>query len=332
MQIGPRVITARNVNKALTEALWHLRVCGVKSDSRNGPVIVAPGPVITHYINPWERLVASPDRDANHVFHLMETIWMLAGENDVNWLLPFNSNFIQYAESDGRQWGAYGARWRAHFGFDQLAGLVKALQVPGNRRAVLGMWNPTADLNHPARDVPCNTHVYFQVQNELLDMTVCCRSNDVIWGAYGANAVHFSMLHELLASQLKVGIGSYYQFSNNFHLYTEMGPGAKLLDMPPDYDPYTTAPARVQCIPLVGPGESMWDFISDCEQFVQQGDPVLRTYFMREVAYPLKVAYLDRKAGGLQWKTILECVPTCDWKEMFTQWTARRAGRENVNG
>lgn len=331
MQFGPRIITARNVNKALTDALWHLRVSGVKADSRNGPVIVAPGPVITHYIRPWERLVSSPDRDANHVFHLMETIWMLAGQNDVGWLLPFNSNFSQYAEENGIQHGAYGHRWREHFGFDQLHMLVRALQVPGNRRAVLGMWAPGADLGRDVRDVPCNTHAYFQVQEDALDMTVCCRSNDMVWGAYGANAVHFSMLQELLALHLGVAVGSYVQFSNNFHLYTEMGPGAKLLESPPDYDPYATSPARMQHIPMIGPGETMWDFLEDCEQFVRQPDPVLRTYFMKAVAYPLKGAYLDRKAGGVQWKTVLECMPDCDWKEMFTQWVARRTGKESVN-
>ena len=50
-------------------------------------------------------------------------------------------------------------------------------------------------------------------------MTVCCRSNDVIWGAYGANAVHFSALQEYLAARIGVGVGYYYQVSNNFHAY-----------------------------------------------------------------------------------------------------------------
>jgi hypothetical protein len=52
-----------------------------------------------------------------------------------------------------------------------------------------------------------------------LDITVSCRSNDVVWGAYGANAVHFSFLQEYLAGRIGVRVGKYYQLSNNWHLY-----------------------------------------------------------------------------------------------------------------
>ena len=56
-------------------------------------------------------------------------------------------------------------------------------------------------------------------ETEVLDLTVCCRSNDVVWGAYGANAVHFSFLQEYLAGRMGVGVGTMYQLSNNFHGY-----------------------------------------------------------------------------------------------------------------
>ena len=44
---GARIITTRNVNQALPDALWHLHVAGERETSRNGAVLVAPGPVIT---------------------------------------------------------------------------------------------------------------------------------------------------------------------------------------------------------------------------------------------------------------------------------------------
>jgi hypothetical protein len=53
----------------------------------------------------------------------------------------------------------------------------------------------------------------------VLDLTVCCRSNDAIWGAHGANAVHFSVLQEYLAARIGVGVGTMYQWSNNYHAY-----------------------------------------------------------------------------------------------------------------
>jgi hypothetical protein len=50
-------------------------------------------------------------------------------------------------------------------------------------------------------------------------MTVFCRSNDLIWGAYGANAVHMSILQEYVACGLARPVGHYWQVSNNYHVY-----------------------------------------------------------------------------------------------------------------
>jgi len=325
--MSARIITATNVNGALTDGLWHLRTCGYKEDSRNGPVIVAPGPVITQYLRPVERLVSHPERDANHVFHLMETIWMLAGRRHVGWLLPFNARFAEYAEGNLLQHGAYGHRWRHLFGLDQVWEAVAQLRKPNNRRVVIGMWHPMHDLGTDARDVPCNTHIYLQVLRGHLEMTVCCRSNDVIWGAYGANAVHFSFLQELIATALGVDVGTYTQFSNNFHLYTELGQGAALLQNPPSGDKYATG--EWKAISVLQPLEPLADFLTDCATFVSDEgqDAEYKTAFMREVANPLRIAYLARKAGE-QWVGMLSAIPDCDWKSAFIEWAARREEKQ----
>lgn len=91
------------------------------------------------------------------------------------------------------------------------------------------------DLRGSWRTRPCNTHAYLRVRDSslsmtqaeldtvgperVLDLTICCRSNDVLMGAYGANAVHFSVLQEYLAARIGVGVGTLYQVSNNYHVY-----------------------------------------------------------------------------------------------------------------
>jgi hypothetical protein len=102
------------------------------------------------------------------------------------------------------------------------------------------MWDPDKDAitDNWNKDVPCNTHIYFKVRNGILHMTVCCRSNDIIWGLYGANAVHFSVLHEYMAARVGVRVGFYHHLSDSYHAYTEIF--QKLKDMLPDYDPYLT--------------------------------------------------------------------------------------------
>lgn len=231
-----RVINARNVNDAYAAGCQLVRECGVPSSSRDGDVRVVPFPVVTEYVFPRERVLVDEHRKANPFFHLMEALWMLAGRRDARWLDQFVKGFSsRFAESDGNQHGAYGYRWRHHFDLDggghpglpdQLDTVVRLLRTnPKDRRVVITMWDPVADLGSLVRDVPCNTHIYPRVRDiaaggpSVLDITVCCRSNDIFMGAYGANAVHFSILQEYLAARIGVEVGTYYQFSNNFHAY-----------------------------------------------------------------------------------------------------------------
>jgi thymidylate synthase len=54
-----------------------------------------------------------------------------------------------------------------------------------------------------------------------LNMSVFNRSNDLVWGMLGANAVHFSILQEYLAARLGLEVGVYNQMTTNLHAYTE---------------------------------------------------------------------------------------------------------------
>jgi thymidylate synthase len=231
-----------------------------EEDSRAGPVLVVPEPVTTVYERSRERVLFCPTRDANPFFHLIEALWMLAGRADARTLNRYVSDFGQrFAEPDGTIHGAYGHRWRHALGLDQLDAVVTKLQLnPGDRQAVIQMWNAVPeglygsnDLVAFWRDRPCNTHCYVRVRREerlthnggvirdgaggqmdyvepevqsfpVLDLTVLCRSNDAIWGAYGANAVHFSVLQEYLAARLGAEVGLMYQVSNNFHVYQDV--------------------------------------------------------------------------------------------------------------
>jgi thymidylate synthase len=130
-------------------------------------------PVITTYLRPQERVLFNELRDANPIFHLVEALWMLASLSDVEFLLPFNSTYGRYAEPDGNIHGAYGRRWRTHFGVDQIWGVIAALRRdPTTRQAVMAMWDPAADLNADVKDRPCNTTIYFDGRQGRLNMTV----------------------------------------------------------------------------------------------------------------------------------------------------------------
>lgn len=239
------VLQARNVQDAFYHGVRMLQKIGVEEPSRAGPVLVATCPVTTVYRRPTERVLLDPGRDANPFFHHVEALWMLRGEDHAGVLNRYVVDFgSRFAEASGIMHGAYGYRWRHHFGLDQLQVIINRLRVDhATRQCVLAMWDPAQryeDVDHGNgnvqsecvtaddlvgnwKDRPCNTHAYFRIREEsagpMLDLTVCCRSNDIVWGAYGANAVHFSVLLEYVAAMVGVDVGVMYQVSNNWHGY-----------------------------------------------------------------------------------------------------------------
>lgn len=338
--MSARIITARNVNTALSDGLWHLHTSGVVQASRNGPVLRAPGPVITQYTHPWERVLFSPLRDANPFFHLYEAVWMVAGRNDAKAVAEYAKTMAMFADEDGVLNGAYGHRWRSHFGYDQLAFLVDELRSnPTTRRVVLTMWDagygtltePNGDP-HKARagskDVPCNTHVYFNAACGALDMTVCNRSNDIVWGAYGANYVHMSFLHEYVALAAGLQQGSYYQMSNDYHTYTERPDVERLItESGVVYQPDDRYRAGLNLIPLMHHASECGAFIEACEQAAHAPtDNVYPTNdFFYKVFGPLMRAHKEYTYGD--YRGALYAANLCyaeDWRMAAIEWIERR--------
>lgn len=187
-------------------------------ESRLGPCRVLDEPLTLCNTQPRNRVLINSRRNVNPFFQLMEAIWMFAGD-DTGWITKFNKNMASFM--DGKFFhGAYGYRWRQHFGQDQIAQIIKQLKtIPNSRRAYLGMWDPQTDLNSQALDLPCNVGMAFQVRQGKLNGYVFNRSNDVIWGMLGTNCVHFSFLLEVIADCVDLQLGSLYQMSANPHIY-----------------------------------------------------------------------------------------------------------------
>jgi len=245
---------------------------------------------------------------------------MFSGRSRVDWLLQFNSKYINYAEDSGIVYGAYGFRWRKHFGIDQILRCVELLRENKNdRRAMIGMWDPGADLGVPARDVPCNTHIYLRVSQGALDMTVCNRSNDLIWGMLGANVVHMTYLQELLAHGIGVPVGTYRVFTQNLHMYENLPNFDRIWCTNRTDDVYAMQSAH----PLLQNEEKVEDLLADCETFVTSGPGrTYKTSWMYDVAEPMFRAYLekdfDKRIGQIQ------KIMAPDWQLACLEWAMRR--------
>lgn len=338
------VMRVRNVNDAWPQAVTLIKSQGRKQPSRSGDVLVLDEPVMTEYMFPLERVLLCPVRDANPFFHLMESLWMLAGRRDVKWLDQFVKGFSErYGEEDGLSHGTYGYRWKNHFSYDQLYAIINRLRAnPDDRRICIAMWDVNADLYDPAeldettdkpfiepKDIPCNTHIYFRIVGGTLDMTVMCRSNDIVWGAYGANVVHMSMLHEYMSAMIGAPVGIYRQFSNNYHAYlgtlpNGVSPFMGGLEYFNDYEQGGLVPSRLV--------HNTASFDQEVEYFIVNPSESSHNYdnwFLKYTAVPMYTSYMAWKAGQKDdaLTMVSSLVQASDWKEAAKQWMLRRINK-----
>jgi thymidylate synthase len=327
-----RSIAHSNVNGAFYHGVHILVHEGLREQTRAGPVLVHPLPVTNTYRQPTQRVLFSRARRANPFFHLFEAFWMLAGREDAAFLDQYVHDFgSRFAEDDGNLHGAYGYRWRHHFGLDQLKVAVSELRRdPASRRIVIGMWDPAGDLAVSKLDIPCNSHIYLRMQpkpdgGHTLDMTVCCRSNDAIWGLYGANAVHFSVLQEYLAHWLKADVGALYTLSNNFHVYEST---LHLWDKDElGCDPYSTeqvnaSPLFAGCLTEAAFHYELLEWLKNPEELRPTAGPAFRNLLV-----PMARVHAAYKRKGVRLATeLLGDVRHEDWRAGAALWLSQRRG------
>lgn len=184
----------RGVNDAfkdLVQRFHYGKIPLTRRPSRFGHTLTVEEPVIITYTHPRERVLFNPYRDCNPFFHLYESLWMLAGRNDVDPLAYYNSKIAEIASDDGMTFnGAYGYRWRksrlntvfsSGLGYqqintgqetivvvDQLQRIIDQLKrKPESRRVVLQMWNVEDDLLKIdiTKDVCCNVCAFFSIRS-----------------------------------------------------------------------------------------------------------------------------------------------------------------------
>jgi hypothetical protein len=264
------------------------------------------------------------------------------GRRDFAWLPRFNARMAEYSDDGVVFNAAYGYRWRQQFhlkgpqgaaGSDQLSAIVKLLRAdPDSRRAVLQIWDAEADLGVASKDLACNTQAMFKVRAGQLNMTVSNRSNDIVWGCYGANAVQFSMLLEYMAARIGVEPGVYRQVSDSYHAYHETW--SKISDIGARFkgDPYVQGEVAVH--PLIADPES---FDTELMRWMDSAPEQLdyagweaqqkewRNPYFSRVATPIHNSWFaykrrDRAAAG-QW--LDRCAAT-DWQRAGREWLQRR--------
>ena len=224
----------RNVDEALPVLCRDLLEKGQEVESRAGNTkeLTFVNIELTH---PMEREVLLPSRKASYPAQIAETMWVLAGRNDMQFLSKYLPRARQFSD-DGLVWRAgYGPRLRnagirinddiydprfALESVDPLWNVVDLLRRdPETRQAVIGIWSNNLDSGVKSLDIPCNNWLHFLARDGKLNLHVATRSNDIIWGWSGINQFEWSALLQLVAELTGLDVGSLHFSISSLHLY-----------------------------------------------------------------------------------------------------------------
>lgn len=214
----------RSVNDALPALAHMLLTEGADVPSRVGRTKEL---AFQHFtiLDPLQREIVVHNRKANIAAQIAETMWVLGGRNDVEWLSAYLPRAADFSD-DGTTWRAgYGPRLRAWIGeddrrsVDQMESVIALLREdPSTRRAVMSIFDPAVDYQ-PSKDIPCNNWLHFLARDGVLHLHVATRSNDVVWGWSGINQFEWSVLLEVVAHYSGLKVGSIHYAVSSLHMY-----------------------------------------------------------------------------------------------------------------
>jgi thymidylate synthase len=176
---------------------------------------------VTVLERPLERFVFVPERRNDAFAQMAESLWVMAGRDDIGWLSRYLPRAGDFSEDGGSTWrGAYGPRLRRWGGaVDQFAEVRRILvEERASRRAVMSLFDPGSDFI-ASKDIPCNNWLSWMLRDDKLHLAIAVRSNDAVWGFSGANAFEWSLLHEMMAFWLGAAVGRQTWIAASFHVY-----------------------------------------------------------------------------------------------------------------
>ena len=154
----------------------------------------------------------------------------------------------------------------------------------------------------------------------------------MLWGAYGANVVHMSILQEYIATMIGVEMGDYRQISDSFHVYTETPVWEKVKDLkidPYNYraysNPYDNLDGYQQTSLITDPLRFHWEldrfFNIHPNDMDQQGweNPAFK-----EIAVPMTITYSKHKNKDSSVYEALNDIKPMDWKIACFDWIRKR--------
>ena len=175
--------------------------------------------ILLELTNPRSRLSRTENRGT--IFSCLgEWLWYVSGSDKLDFIEYYISHYRNESEDGLTLYGAYGPRI---FGKGTKAQIENVLSLLGkkktSRRAVVQIFD-SKDLVGEHKEIPCTCIWQFLVRDNQLHMYTYMRSNDAYYGL-PHDIFAFTMIQELVANSLGVGLGSYKHSVGSLHLYMD---------------------------------------------------------------------------------------------------------------
>lgn len=165
-------LQGENPTKMYLQSIKDLMANGDEVSPR-GKLVKELRPACIEFLNPYSRVTFLGGRRINPFFQVAESLWILSGKADVEWLTKFNANMSMFSD-DGKWFNApYGERirtWNKNAlhnvvinPIDQLADAYRKLvNDKDTRQAVIVISNPMFDnskytIDEKGKDIACLT-------------------------------------------------------------------------------------------------------------------------------------------------------------------------------
>ena len=170
---------------------------------------------------PRINIISDTKREWNLEYARAEWDWYLSGDKNIKKLGDIYGKippiWERMADGKGDVNSNYGYQWQRN---DQIGYVVDLLKREMNtRQATISIYDGKEHDKY-ANDTPCTYAVQFTIVDNRLNMCVTMRSND-LWYGFCNDQYQFSKLLELVCARTNLGMGTYYHFAHNLHIYTD---------------------------------------------------------------------------------------------------------------
>ena len=172
-------------------------------------------------VDPTQPIANFENRKFNWKYLAGELAWYLNKDRDVDFIGSFSNFWATLTNPDSNEINSnYGS---LVFNKEQFGWVIDSLVADKNSRQAIMFFNQPKFQFKENKDFVCTMYANFFIRNNVLNMKVQMRSNDIFYGltfdapffAFLLQSIHIKLLETY--PDLKLGV--YYHFADNLHFY-----------------------------------------------------------------------------------------------------------------